>query len=67
MALAQTRWRLKMLVDYAMPLMKMEALLREIHDLCLDKKYGEASQHINSLEFEAALLRKNLHQMELTK
>lgn len=54
-----------MLVDYAMPLMKMEALLREIHDLCLDKKYGEASQYINDLEFQAALLRKNLHQMEL--
>lgn len=56
-----------MLVDYAMPLMKMEALMREIHDLCLEKKYGEASQYINSLEFEAALLRKNLHQMELAQ
>lgn len=55
------------MIDYAMPLMKMEALMREIHDLCLEKKYGEASQYINDLEFQAALLRKNLHQMELAQ
>lgn len=29
-------------VDYAMPLIKAEKLLRQIHDKCLDKQYREA-------------------------
>ena len=53
------------IVDYAMPMMKIETLLREVHDLCLEHKYGQASTLINDVEFQAALLRKNLHQMEL--
>ena len=55
------------IVDYAMPMMKIEALMREIHDLCLNHQYGQASAYINDVEFQVALLRKNLHQMELNK
>lgn len=29
-------------VDYAMPMMKIEKLMRRIHDLCLEQNYGEA-------------------------
>lgn len=53
------------MIDYAMPMMKIESLLREMHELCLDKKYALASICINDIEFQAALLRKNLHLMEL--
>ena len=53
------------IVDYAMPMMKIETLMREIHELCLQREYGQASTYINDIEFQAALLRKNLHQMEL--
>jgi len=31
------------LVDYAMPMMKIEKYLREIHDLCLRGEYGVAA------------------------
>lgn len=55
------------IVDYAMPMMRIEALMREIHDLCLENQYGQASAYINDVEFQVALLRKNLHQMELDK
>lgn len=53
------------IVDYAMPLMKMENLLRMIHDLCLDKKYKEAGIEIWNIEHQAAQLRKNLIAMDL--
>ena len=52
------------IVDYAMPMMKIETLMREIHDLCLEHKYWEASTLVNDVEFQSALLRKNLHQMQ---
>lgn len=54
-----------MIVDYAMPMMQLEKALREIHDLCLQKRYMEASQQVNNLEYHVNLLRKNLICMQL--
>jgi hypothetical protein len=37
------------IVDYSMPLMKLEKLTRQMHDLCLEGKYMEAcdlTQHV---------------------
>lgn len=31
------------IVDYAMPMMKIENFMRQVHDLCLLKKYEEAN------------------------
>lgn len=56
---------MKDIVDYAMPMMKLEKSLREIHDLCLQKQYMEASKQVNDLEYHINLLRKNLICMQL--
>ena len=31
-------------IDYAEPMIKLEKLLRSIHDKCLEKKYTEANE-----------------------
>ena len=34
----------EIVVDYAEPMIKLEKLLRKIHDKCLEKKYAEADE-----------------------
>lgn len=48
------------MTDYAMPMMVMERLLREIHDLCLDKKYEAANEMTPKLITEARILQATL-------
>lgn len=52
------------IIDYAMPLMKLERLLKEIHDLCLDKKFEEARQKSMMVMVEAGVLQHNLTLMQ---
>ena len=56
---------MKDIVDYAMPMMQLEKSLRQIHDLCLQKRYLEASEQVNHVEYHVNLLRKNLICMQL--
>ena len=51
------------LVDYAMPLMRVERLAKEIHDLCLDGKYEEARGTAMQLVVESRLLQTTLRYM----
>lgn len=44
------------IVDYAMPLIKIERLVRDVHDLCLNKKYDEARELTLKLGVEARIL-----------
>lgn len=43
-------------IDYAMPLMKIERMTKEIHDMCLQRKYNEAQAVSTLLAVEARLL-----------
>lgn len=52
------------LIDYAMPLMNIESMAREIHDLCLAHKYGEAGLVAQVLCVEARILQHVLRIME---
>ena len=52
------------IVDYAMPLMNIESMAREIHDLCLEHKYGEAGLVAQVLCVEARILQHVLRIME---
>lgn len=52
------------LIDYAMPLMNIESRVREIHDLCLEHKYGEAQEVARLLNAETRVLVHTLHIME---
>lgn len=52
------------LIDYAMPLMNIESMAREIHDLCLEHKYGEAQEVARFLNAETRVLIHTLHIME---
>lgn len=52
------------IIDYAMPLMKLERLLKEIHDLCLDKKFEDARQKSMMVMVEAGVLQHNLTLMQ---
>ena len=51
------------LVDYAMPLMRVERLAKQIHDLCLDGKYEEARENAMQLVVESRLLQTTLRYM----
>lgn len=53
------------LVDYAMPLMIIEKTAKKVHDLCLDKKFYDATIELSELDFQAAILRKNLIAMQI--
>lgn len=44
------------IVDYAMPLMNIERLAKQIHDKCLDKKLDEAEELAIKLGAEARIL-----------
>jgi hypothetical protein len=47
-------------IDYAMPLMKIERFAKEIHDLCLHYKYEEAREQTLHLLAEARVLQHTL-------
>jgi hypothetical protein len=51
-------------IDYAMPMMKIEKLLRKAHDLCLGHRYAEAREVALQLGAEARILQHTLSIME---
>jgi hypothetical protein len=42
--------------DYAMPLMNIERMAKQIHDLCLENKFDEARQKAQLLSVEGRVL-----------
>lgn len=48
------------IVDYSMPLMKLEKLNRRIHDLCLQGKYMDACDLTQHILVEARILSASL-------
>ena len=44
------------ITDYAMPLMQIERMAKQIHDFCLDQKYAEARTLTQMLCVEGRLL-----------
>lgn len=52
------------IVDYAMPLMNIERLAKEAHDLCLSKDYDEAMELALKLGVEARILGASLAIMQ---
>lgn len=52
------------IIDYAMPLMKIERCAKEIHDLCNEKHYGEAQERVLMLLTEARILQTTLKHLK---
>lgn len=52
------------LIDYAMPMMKIEKMLREIHDLCLENDYAKALPLCAFIAVESRVLSASLAIME---
>jgi hypothetical protein len=52
------------LIDYAMPMMKIEKLMRQIHDLCLEGSYDEAGKLCLLVAVESRFLGAALAIME---
>ena len=50
--------------DYALPLMRIEHMAKQAHDLCLDHKYEEAQAVAQLLCVEARMLQQTLRIME---
>jgi len=48
------------IIDYAMPMIKMEKMLRQAHDLCLEHRYAEAREVALHLGTEARILQHTL-------
>ena len=48
------------IVDYSMPLMKLEKLNRQMHNLCLEGKYMEACDLTQHVLVEARILSASL-------
>ncbi len=46
--------------DYAMPLMKIERMAKQIHDLCLEHKYEKAREITTHLGVESRILQATL-------
>lgn len=46
--------------DYALPLMRIERMAKQAHDLCLDHKYEEAEDVALRLCIEARMLQQTL-------
>lgn len=53
-----------LIVDYAMPLMKVERFAKKIHDLCLEHKYEEAQEQCLLLMTEARMVQTTLKHMK---
>jgi len=47
-------------VDYAMPLIKIEQLAKDIHALCLEKEYSVAHEKTAELAAEVRILQASL-------
>ncbi len=52
------------LIDYAMPLMHIEGMAKQVYGLCLEGKYVEAQLVTQMLCVEARLLQQTLRIME---
>jgi hypothetical protein len=52
------------IIDYAMPLIKIEQLIRAIHDDCLRNDYAAAQRKTASLITESRMLSNNLQLMQ---
>jgi hypothetical protein len=52
------------MIDYAMPMMKIEQLMRKIHDACLMQQYAKAEDDAGDLIIEAQILLNNLKLMQ---
>lgn len=52
------------IVDYAMPLINIERMARECHDLCLDQKYAEANEIALKIGVESRILSASLAIMQ---
>ncbi len=52
------------IIDYAMPLMNIDRMVRECHDLCLEHKYEEANEIALSIGVEARILSASLAIMQ---
>jgi hypothetical protein len=48
------------IIDYAMPMMKIENLMRQVHDLCLLKQYEKANELCPLIIAEARVLSASL-------
>lgn len=55
------------ITDYAMPLIRLEALLRKVHDLCLRKEYIVANEACPEIIAEARMLSATLVLMDAEK
>lgn len=55
------------ILDYAMPMIKIERLMRVVHDECLQQKYGRAAELIPDLIAEVRVLQASLAIMEADK
>lgn len=54
----------EILNDYAMPLITIERLTKQIHDLCLENRYAEAGEAALRLGVEVRILQGVLAIME---
>lgn len=52
------------IIDYAMPMIKIDKMLREAHDLCLDGKFHEAGDVVLHMGVETRMLQQTLKLME---
>jgi hypothetical protein len=53
-------WEGKPMIDYAHPLIVLDDLLKEIHQLCIDKRYEEAMLLARESIYELSVLQCNL-------
>lgn len=52
------------IIDYAMPLMNIERMAKEVHDICLRRGYKEAQELTLQLGAEARILLRTLEVMQ---
>ena len=52
------------IIDYAMPMIKIDKMLRKAHDLCLDGMFREAGEVVLHMGVETRMLRNTLKIME---
>lgn len=52
------------IIDYAQHLIRLEQLMRQAHDLCLDREYGQAQDIAQAIRTEARLLDITLSEMQ---
>lgn len=64
MDLLRTDMKEDVLIDYATPLMNVERLAKEVHDLCLHRTLAEAEERSLWLQVEARLLTQTLRHMQ---